>query len=46
LHRLPNFQLVLSKGWLSQTVPLRLMPVRTIRQPGVPLQKRPVFPPS
>jgi hypothetical protein len=31
---------------LSQMVPLRLMPVRTIRQPGVPLQKRPVFPPS
>ena len=44
LHRLPNFQLVLSMVRLLQMVPLRVAQVRTNQQPEVSLQKRPMFP--
>jgi hypothetical protein len=44
LHRLPNFQPVLSMLLLLQMVPLRLAQVRTIGQPEVLLQKRLMVP--
>ena len=37
----PNFQQLLSMAQLSQPVPLSLSLLRTIRQQGVPLQRRP-----
>ena len=43
-RRIPFFLELVSKGWLSQMVPLRQMLVGTIRQPGVPLQRQPMFP--